>query len=132
MTIEGEDFVTAYAKSSSIRNPVLRYLHRAMTQLVFARIDGGSVSYTKMDVIYSLLNRKGINFGILFTIYVDRISKKDGSPICCGGLITAIAEYVGIPTVDLTPDMGEMFITYEVLFAVGLLKTDSSGQAFFL
>ena len=28
--------------------------------------------------------------------------------------------------------MGEIFITYEVLFAVGLLKTDMSGQAFFL
>ena len=81
MTIEGEDFMTAYAKSSSICNPVLRYLHRAITQLMFARIDSGSVSQTEMDVIWSLLNKKGINFGILFTIYVDRISKKDGSPV---------------------------------------------------
>ena len=92
MKFEGEDFMPAYAKSSSIRNLILRYPHRAMTQLMFARTDGWSVSQAEMDVIWSLLNKKGINFGILFTIYVDRISKKDGSTIWCGRLITAIAE----------------------------------------
>ena len=36
-----QEHAAGYAKSSSIRNPVLRYLHRAMTQLMFARVDGG-------------------------------------------------------------------------------------------
>ena len=36
MTTE-EEHASGYAKSSSIRNPVLRYLHRAMTQLMFTR-----------------------------------------------------------------------------------------------
>ena len=40
------------------------------------------------------------------------------------GLITAIAEHVGVSTAGLTEDMGEKFITYEVLFSVGLLKTE--------
>ena len=64
--------------------------------------------------------------------YVDRISEKDESTIFCGGLITAIAEHVGFPTTDFSADMGEMYIACEVLFSVGLLKTDSSGQAFFI
>ena len=51
------------AKSSSIRNPVLRYLHRAMTQLMFARVDGGSVSQTELNVMWCLLNKKGFDYG---------------------------------------------------------------------
>ncbi|KAL1559790.1 hypothetical protein AAHA92_10094 [Salvia divinorum] len=131
-TSQGEDYASGLAKSSAIRNPVLRYLHRAMTQLLFARIDGGGVSQTEIDVIWCLLNKKGFNFGHMITNYLDRISRKDGSMICCGGLITAIAEFAGIPTVDFAEDVGEMFITYEVLFLQGILKTDASGQAFFL
>ena len=34
-----QEHAAGYVKSSSIRNPVLRYLHRAITQLMFARVD---------------------------------------------------------------------------------------------
>ena len=131
MTTE-EEHAPGYAKSSSIRNPVLRYLHQAMTQPMFARVDGGSVSQTELNVMWCLLNKKGFDYGTLFTLYVDRITKKDGGVICCGGLITAIAEHVGVSTAGLIEDMGENFITYEVLFLVSLLKTDYCGQGYFL
>ena len=110
---------------------VLRYLHRAMTQLMFARVDGGIVSQTELNVT-SLLNKKAFDYRTLFTIYVDRITKKDGGVICYGGLITAIAKHLDISFAGLTEDDGERFITYEVLFSVGLLKTDYWGQGFFL
>ena len=127
-----QEHAAGYAKSSSIRNPVLRYLHRAMTQLMFARIDGGSVSQTELNVMWCLLNKKGIDYGTLFTYYVDRITKKDGGVICCGGLITAIGEHLGVSFAGMTEDGGEKFITYEVLFSVGLLKTDHWGQGYFM
>ena len=103
-----------------------------MTQLMFARIDGGSVSQTELNVMWCLLNKKGFDYGTFFTLYVDQIMKKDGGVICCGGLITTIAEHVGVSTAGLIEDMGENFITYEVLFLVSLLKTDYCGQGYFL
>ena len=47
-------------------------------------------------------------------------------------MITAFAEHLGISLAGLTEDGGEQFITYEVLFSVGLLRTDYFGQGYFL
>ena len=131
MTNEQEN-AAVYAQSSSILNPVLRYLHRAMTQLMFARVNGGTVSQTELNVIWCLLIKKVFDYEILFTYYVDRITKKDGGVICCGGLITAVVEHLVISLAGLTEDGGERFITYEVLFSVGLLKTNYFSQGYFL
>ena len=61
-----------------------------------------------------------------------RSRRKTEVHICCGVLITSIAEYLGISLAGLTEDGGKGFIIYEVLFSVGLLKTDYWGQGFFL
>ena len=78
MTNEKEH-AAGYAMSSSIGNPVFRYLHRAMTQLMFARVDGGSVSQTELNVMWCLLNKKRFNYGTHFTLYVATRRKTEVS-----------------------------------------------------
>ena len=97
-----------------------------MTQLMFARVYGGSVSQTELSVMWCLLNKRGFN-------YLCGLDHEEGwRRYLLWGLDHGDCRALGHIFHQLTEDGGERFITYKVLFSVGLLKTDFWGQGFFL
>lgn len=116
------------ANSTSIRNPILRYLHRDMNQLIFARIDGGGVSHTEIHVMWFLPPKGGVTLAPTSPLTSTASPRRTEALYVWG--IDHVVEQVGLPTINFTVNIGEMFITYEVLLTMGLMKTDSRAKHF--
>jgi len=85
------------AKASNIYNPCLRYLHRFMTQSIFARGDStGNIRQSELCFLWAMLNQYHLDFGSFLARHFEKVGKADKGNIVLGGLITPIAQHVGL------------------------------------
>lgn len=120
ITLKGEThpFASRKVKSTSICNPILRFLNRSATQLIFTRVDSGGVSNTELYIWC----------GACSTIEVSTLAKWWPTILCTSSKGTAvlsiveggtkhILEHIGISTEDLHPDIGKSILTYDVVLS---------------
>lgn len=129
ITLE-EHYTAGTSKASAIRNPVLRLCHRGISNSIFARSDSGSINSTEIFLLYSLLRGKLIHLNQYVPLYWERVARNNTGTICCGGHITAICSFFDI---ELNPNHiipGEMYLTYDVLHQMDVLKRDQNCYAY--
>ncbi|KAL1535289.1 hypothetical protein AAHA92_31364 [Salvia divinorum] len=69
---ESERFFPARTKVNDIRNPVLRYMAKAMAYLLFARFEVGSVQTDDLFFIWCMLRGQRVNMSHYIIKYLER------------------------------------------------------------
>ncbi|KAG7578930.1 Retrotransposon gag domain [Arabidopsis thaliana x Arabidopsis arenosa] len=118
----GDDvkFFSARSKSNTIRSPVLRYFHRSLANVLFAREITGTIVNGEMEVMVmalqetlgvtknntELVGDKSNSYAVFFLLghlwsykswAVTNVKKTSKGKLCMGGLITPILLACGVP-----------------------------------
>ena len=125
-----ESFQANRAKTSMIRNPVLRMIQKACVGHPFARSQQGSVQRDELFLLWSLLHKRPINLAHYMIKHLERASKKDKGTLCCGGVIGSIALHLGVYTEDLVRDIGESLMDLNYLRRTGFITVDRRRRAY--
>lgn len=123
------------AKESRIQSPALKYLHRLMAHSLFARKVGDSVvTTTELNVLYCMVNDRKLDVGHAIVGKLRDITAKTTGAIKVGGLITVIAKYLdfSIENMPLKKVTSRHSIDTSMMEAIGLVRIDHTGRAFFI
>uniref|UniRef100_A0A1J3K422 Arabidopsis retrotransposon Orf1 C-terminal domain-containing protein n=1 Tax=Noccaea caerulescens TaxID=107243 RepID=A0A1J3K422_NOCCA len=115
------EYKSTTAKSTHIRNPVLRYVHKALAHTVYARRDFGNVLERELELLDSSMVDRLVTLddgmamrgdltdtsmatyllrsflGIRdYALMLEKVGKAGSGQISCGGLITPILIHCGI------------------------------------
>ncbi|KAL1560119.1 hypothetical protein AAHA92_10377 [Salvia divinorum] len=104
---ESERFVPARAKVNDIRNPVLRYMAKAIAYLPFGRFEVESVQTDDLFIIWYMLRGQPVNMGHYIIKYLERQATRVKRHICCRGLVTRIARALDVDISDIVGQKSE-------------------------
>jgi len=91
------DYIPSASKGTAIRNPVMRYLEKIVSNIVLGRYEGGSVGEKQSYLMYCLYNELNVNMAAYFVQHAERVAKRQASQgVMIGGIVTMIAEGLGI------------------------------------
>ena len=131
ITLETEGFKAARAKSSMIRNPVLRMIQKACNNHPFARTETGSVQKDELFLLWCLVHKRPMNMAHYIVKNLERASRRSTWTICCGVVVGAIARHLEVDMRGFEHDIGSTVMDIEILRRSHDLGVDG-GQAFFL
>ncbi|WCJ37847.1 hypothetical protein M5689_018946 [Euphorbia peplus] len=95
--ITGEDnYDGSSSKSSAIADYSLRYMHKIITNTLFARTNQATVPQADLTALWSMTTGRKMNLGYWFGEYMTAFKDKHMIGIFCGSLITRIAEAIGL------------------------------------
>ncbi|KAL6580596.1 hypothetical protein OROMI_008620 [Orobanche minor] len=100
------NFEARKAKSSMIRNPVMRYVHRIIASSFFARAETGTVTIKELFFLYHMLADTKPDIAYFLSESFEHLAATDKGEIWIGGLITPIASHFDID-VSLRSPLGE-------------------------
>ena len=89
----GQTFNPFRAKINSIRNPVLRYMMKALVYFPFGHTEVGSISAEMLFILWGMLSRR-VSTGHFMIKHLE--AKKKNVKLCCGGEVAALAYKFGI------------------------------------
>ena len=118
------------SKDSKIRSHALRYLHRLMSHSLFPRKEGDSVVNTmELNILYGMVNNIQLDICHVLTSKFKDITTKRSGVIKVGGLVLAIASYLGFDVDNMPFDKlpGSSFIDLAMMEAMGLIEMGVGG-----
>ncbi|KAL6506209.1 hypothetical protein OROGR_024390 [Orobanche gracilis] len=118
-------YVPKAAKGSSLRNPVLRYLHKVIANTIYGRKETGLITLRELYILTHMLHGTIPATGAMLAEHFDDVATKPKGEIWVGGLITPIALHFGISLDQRTPLAGNMLLSSLVLRIMGILEYDS-------
>ncbi|KAL6534869.1 hypothetical protein OROGR_013544 [Orobanche gracilis] len=118
-------YVPKAAKGSSLRNPVLRYLHKVIANTIYGRKETGPITLRELYILTHMLDGTVPATGAMLAEHFDDVATKPKGEIWVGGLITPIALHFGIALDQRTPLTGNMLLSFSVLKIMGILEYDS-------
>ncbi|KAL6521406.1 hypothetical protein OROGR_017975 [Orobanche gracilis] len=118
-------YVPKAAKGSSLRNPVLRCLHKVIANTIYGRKETGPITLRELYVLTHMLDGTIPATGAILAEHIDDVAMKPKGEIWVGGLITPIALHFGIALDQRTPLAGNMLLSFSVLRIMGILEYDS-------
>jgi hypothetical protein len=96
-SISGLDECNSQAnKASRIHNPVLRYIQRVMGFTIFGRREPGPARTDELFLLWAMLNNRPVNTGYYMLDHLASLTTKRSGEIIVGGIITFIAEKLGV------------------------------------
>ena len=124
-------FTPSRAKINSIRNPVLRYMAKALVYYPLAHTEAGSMSTEILFVLWGMLKRRRINIGHYIIKNLERQSKRQSGKLCCGGIVAALAFKFGVSFEGRTPDPGPMILDWDTFKRSNIILVDRRGAGYF-
>ncbi|KAL6509608.1 hypothetical protein OROGR_022918 [Orobanche gracilis] len=118
-------YVPKAAKGSSLRNSVLRYLHKVIANTIYGRKETESITLRELYILTHMLDGTVPATGAMLAEHFDDVAMKPKGEIWLGGLITPIALHFGISLDQRTPLAGNMLLSSSVLRIMGILEYDS-------
>ncbi|KAL6532145.1 hypothetical protein OROGR_014115 [Orobanche gracilis] len=118
-------YVPKAAKGSSLRNQVLRYLHKVIANTICGRKETGPITLRELYVLTHMLDGTVPATGVMLAEHFDDVATKPKREIWVGGLITPIALHFGISLDQRTPLAGNMLLSFPVVRIMGILEYDS-------
>ena len=118
------------SKDSKIRSHSLRYLHRLMSHSLFPRKEGDSVVSTiELNILYGMVNNIQLDVCHVLASKFKDLTIKTSGVIKIGGLVLAIASYVGFDIENMPFDKlpGSSFIDLPMMEAMGLIEMELGG-----
>lgn len=128
----GPTFTPSRAKINSIRNPVLRYMAKALVCFPFAHKELGSISSEMLFILWGTLAHRRINVGYFMIKHLERHAKKNSGKLCCGGVVTALALHLDLSAKERIPDGGSCVIDGDTLKKAGMVTVDCRGAGYFV
>ncbi|KAI5408480.1 hypothetical protein KIW84_054357 [Lathyrus oleraceus] len=116
--------------SENIHNPAIRYFHKILTHTLFGKEQNITfVSKDKLLIMYCASHARPVNAVIFIIANLDRITQDNHEPILVGGLVTMIANAIGLkhPLIRLTRPMNIRFC-----FNIGIIRNLGSDVFEFL
>lgn len=129
---QGPTFAPSRAKINSIRNPVLRYMAKALVCFPFAHKELGSISSEILFILWGMLAHRRVNTGYFMIKHLERHTKKKSGKLCCGGVITRLAHHFDVDIEERDPDTGSMWIDWDILRRSGMIAVDGRGAGYFV
>ncbi|KAL6520638.1 hypothetical protein OROMI_032198 [Orobanche minor] len=118
------NFEARKAKSSMIRNPVMRYVHRIIASSIFARAETGTVTINELFFLYNMLVDEKPDIAYFLSETFEHLAATDKGEIWIGGLITPIALHFDIDVSLRAPLGGNMLLNFSVLHQMHFLNRE--------
>ncbi|KAL6529445.1 hypothetical protein OROGR_015068 [Orobanche gracilis] len=115
-------YVPKAAKGSSLRNPVLRYLHKVIANTIYGRKEIGPITLRELYILTHMLDGTIPATSAMLAEHFDDVATKPKGEIWVGGFITPIALHFGISLDQRTPLAGNMLLSFSVLRIMGILE----------
>ncbi|KAL6499815.1 hypothetical protein OROGR_027725 [Orobanche gracilis] len=118
-------YVPKATKGSSLRNPVLRYLHKVIANTIYGRKETGPINLRELYILTHMLDGTIPATSAMLAEHFDDVTTKPKCEIWVGDLITPIALHYGIFFDQRTPLVGNMLLSSSVLKVMNILEYDS-------
>ncbi|KAL6509126.1 hypothetical protein OROGR_023233 [Orobanche gracilis] len=122
---ESRPYIAKSAKGSSLRNPVLRYIHRVIACTIFGRKETGPISVREVYLIAHLLDGTTPATGAVIANHFEDVATREKGDICIGGMITPIALHYDVDLEEMTPLAGNKLISIPVLKSMNMLDYET-------
>lgn len=116
------------SKSTHLRNPALRYLHRFMAHSIFGRGDStGVVNRNELFMMWAMMTKTAVNTGFWICTHFSHVARSTSGKICVGGLISVIADHFGfVPNSRRFPHVGgNERIDAETMVLIGMCNKEA-------
>ncbi|XP_042058813.1 uncharacterized protein LOC121803179 [Salvia splendens] len=132
ITLKTDGFKANRAKSSMIRNPVLRMIQKACISHPFARTEMGSIQKDELFLLWCLVHGRRMNMVHFMVKNVERASRRTVGTICCGVIVGAIVRHLRVNTRGFQQDLGPTLLDFEALRRSHDIGVSLSRKAYFL
>ncbi|KAL6519247.1 hypothetical protein OROGR_018567 [Orobanche gracilis] len=122
---ESRPYIAKSAKGSSLRNPVLRYIHRVIACTIFGRKETGPISVREVYLIAHLLDGTTPATGAVIANHFEDVATREKGEIWIGGMITPIALHYDVDLEEMTPLAGNKLISIPVLKSMNMLDYET-------
>ncbi len=129
---KSDSYDSSSSKSSKLRNPCFRYVHRVMSNTLFGRGDSdGVVRQSELLFLWNMLHPEvQLDAGSHLITHMVKVGKASAGKIVIGGLITPIAEALGYRTSGLPFVRGSTRLDMEACLAMRMIVKE--GQCYCL
>src|SRR5262249_55873905 len=131
LTINAPPYEPTVSKSTYLRSPALRYLHRFSVYSISGwRESTGVVTHRDLFCLWSLTEGRASNLAYLFLTHMEQMSHKKRGAICGGTYITRLAWRLDIfrPDPQVPATCLQLPIDMTIMTRMGLVQRVAGGE----
>jgi len=120
---EPPEYIPSSSKGTAIRNPVMRYLEKIVSNTILGRFESGAVGEKQLYIMYSMFKEFTVNIAAHFIQHVERVAKRENTRgIMIRGMVTMISQGLGIDLRGMQHSMISEGLTYNQLIRMEFLS----------